>query len=73
MTLAYDIHQARSLYISAAVAEANAICNVLESTKEDLLPTLREKAEEAGTHAQESFERFVSLLQTRELSQENAN
>jgi hypothetical protein len=55
------IHQARSEYLSAAIAETNAVCNLIEAD-DDKAKLLKEVARQAGATAQEKFEEFLTAV-----------
>ena len=60
-TIDFDIHQARIWYIDAAIAEAQAVCNVLESNTYELAEARAEQASKIGEHSQVKFNEFVNL------------
>jgi ABC-type transporter Mla subunit MlaD len=66
-----QIHQARSEYLDAAIAEINAVANTVENRRDDLAELLRQRAQEAGELAQEKFETFVSLVETYKATKDN--
>ena len=55
------INQARIWYIDAAIAEAQAVCNVLESNTYELAEARAEQASKIGEHSQVKFNEFVNL------------
>jgi len=68
-----DIHQARVDYLSAAIAEINAVCNTVENTDEAKTDLLRQEAQVRGEDAQERFEYFVKLVESHKASKASEN
>jgi hypothetical protein len=75
MSAEYEIkvHQLRSEYIDAAIAELTAVCNAVQSTGEDRIARLRQDAEEAGQKAQSLFEQFIQCVNDHRATQESEN
>jgi len=73
MTIEARIHQARSEYLSASIAEINDVCNAVENQDEAKVELLRERAQESGKLAQEKFDNFVQAVAERKASQDNEN
>ena len=55
------IHQARIWYIDAAIAEAQAVCNVMESNTYELAEARAEQASKIGEAAPVKFNEFINL------------
>jgi len=68
-----EIHQARIEYLDAAIAEINAVCNSVENEDEAKTDVIRQEAQTRGEVAQEKFERFVQLVESRKASKANEN
>jgi len=66
-----QVHELRSWYIDAAIAELNLVCNLV--LNEDPLRSefLLAEAEKAGERAQSSFEKFVECVTNYRASKEN--
>ena len=65
------IHQARSEYLSAAIAETNSVCNLIEAN-EQMTEVLKEIARQAGDTAQEKFDAFLTAVNEAKASKGDA-
>ena len=59
-----EIHDLRITYLDAAIAEIQAVCNVVEA-QEGQHPERAKIAELAGNNAQQKFEDYVRAVEAR--------
>lgn len=60
--LELQVHEARIEYVSAAIAEINAVCNVMASTTVEHCEACQEVAQNLGNQAQQKFNEYRRLL-----------
>ena len=61
MADATEIYNARVVYLDAAIAEINAVCNTVEASP-DRLEETKQIAQLAGENAQSKFDAYLSLV-----------
>mgnify|MGYP006282530333 CR=1 FL=1 len=66
-----EIYNARVAYLDAAIAEINAVCNVVEATDETKKNELRQLAQLTGDNAQQKFDAFSQLCDRRNVGHAN--
>jgi hypothetical protein len=57
-----QVYEARVAYISSAIAEINAVCNVMASTSLEHCEACQEIAQNLGNQAQQKFNEYRRLL-----------
>lgn len=71
-TIDQRVHQARSEYLDAAIAETQAVCNSIEASDERV-EELLQIAQLAGDYAQQKFEAFVTIVAESKASKADEN
>ena len=58
------LRQARTEYVDAALAEMNAVCNVIENDEMDKVEMKMKRAQELGEIAQQKYWDFVQVARS---------
>jgi len=58
------LRQARTEYVDAALAEMNAVCNVIENDEMDKVEMKMQRAQELGQIAQQKYWSFVEVARS---------
>jgi len=64
-----ELRNARTLYVDSALAEMNAICNLIENDDMTKCELLQQRAQQLGEVAQERYWQFIAIA--RELYPDN--